>query len=596
MLPFLKSVPVQNYLAVDKFRGINVTEGISPGEYVSCSNVDSLAFPAISSRKKRSLFSLCNGTINGVGSFDGFFYTYYTETPKSIKLFFKGKSYEYKSYSDSTDYTTRRQFATLENCIVIIPDNVIFYTDTLKFKKINVNQVYKSGDIAKKFAAEGLTTANYDYTTLAKRGYITSSSIYSHVCKYSYTGYARDFYCIAFNKDLKAGDVIKVKATVVSPSAEYTSAYTSFVEKIKTQGFSAKIKSITSITHFTPKGTITEVTALNFDSNAINTGGYYDLHFTDITIERLMPDVSHICSFNNRIWAVGGGKVYASKLGEPDAWNDFSVDSHGTLPSSSFASSAATNGDFTAIIPHGNYIYALKENHIHKIYGDTPDEYTISNMTASGCLKGAPTIAVCGIYLVYASNNGICILREGYPKVISKKIGDISPICAAAQGNMYYVLCKHKNGRAIYVYDMDHDMWTMQSCGQNADNLCTNGSDVCFSEGEKLIYLTSDKGEEHEKNVHWNFRLRFDRNEFAQNTAIRLVARISLGKNASYTAYAIYDDDTRGAVVGECFDETESGSSILRLPVKRDLGFCIEFRGVGEFTMKSIKFSYYKSE
>ena len=124
--------------------------------------------------------------------------------------------------------------------------------------------------------------------------------------------------------------------------------------------------------------------------------------------------------------------------------------------------------------------------------------------------------------------------------------------------------------------------------------MAESGKDICISEGGKLIYLTKDDGEEFEKTVRWRFRLRFDRSIFGTNTALRMVAKISLGKNASYSAFAIYDDDTRGAAVGECFDETHSGNSILRLPVKRDSGFSVEFSGVGDFVMKSIRFNYYK--
>lgn len=594
MLPYLSNIPVQNSIAVDSFKGINVREDISLGECVSCSDVAPSSYPVISSRKKRSLHSECDGIINGVGSFDGFFYTYYKENPKEIYLSFGGKDYPYKSFSEESDYTLRRQFATLENAIMIIPDNVVFHTDTKVFERINVRQSANSSTMASKFYAEGLVTGNFDYKTIKEIGYITSKSIYANSRSYTYSGSTRQFYTLTFNTNFKVGDVVRVKADVVSPSSEITTGYTNFVKRMKEEGFSAKIKSITSKSHNTPKGFITEITELVFDSGEVYTGGYTDVYFTSITIERQMPQVSCITSFNNRIWAVGGANIYSSRLASPTEWNDFSVDSQGTVPSASFSTSAGTQGSFTAIIPHGNYIYAFKENHIHKIYGDTPDEYRVTGIEAQGCIKNSFALAVCGLYLIYASNDGICILREGYPKIISRKIGRIIPVCAAARGNLYYLLCSEGKGRVIYVYDLEHDLWTKQSCGENADFLCSDGEDICVADGGKLIYLTKEDGEEYERKVRWNFRLRFDRSVFGDNTAIRVLAKINLGKNASYTAYAIYDDDTRGAVVGECFDETHSGNSVLRLPVKRDSGFSIEFKGVGDFTMKSIKFTYYK--
>lgn len=594
MLPYLSNLPSQSSIAVDSFRGINVRDDISIGEYISCSDIAASSYPVISSRKRRSLHSECDGIINGVGSFDGFFYTYYKDNPKEIYIRFNGTDYPYKEYSESNDYTCRRQFANLEKAIMIIPDNVVFHTDTKEFERINIKQTFNHSSLETKFYAEKLTTDNFSINDIKEVGFITSNSIYANDRVYIYSGGSKYFYTFAFDSGFKVGDVVKIKADVNSSSQEMTSAFSKYVEKMKNEGFTAKIKSVASKTHVTKIGTITEVTELTFNEGSVYTGGFSNLYFTSLTIERQMPEVSCITAFNNRIWAVGGVNIYSSRLASPTEWNDFSVDSMGTVPSASFSTSAGTEGVFTAIIPHGNYIYAFKENHIHKLYGDTPDEYTVTGIEAPGCIKNSFTLAVCGLYLIYASNDGICILREGYPKIISKKIGKINPICAAAWGNTYYLLCSREGGRVIYVYDLEHDLWTMQSCVENADYLCCDGKEICIAEGSRLIYLTKDDGEEYEKHVRWNFRLRFDRSIFGDNTAIRAVAKISLGKNASYTAHVIYDDDTRGAVVGNCFDETHSGNSVLRLPVKKESGFSVEFKGVGDFVMKSIKFSYYK--
>jgi len=144
MLPYLSNLPPQSSMAVDSFGGINVRDDISMGEYVSCSDIDPSSYPVISSRKKRTLHSECDGIINGVGDFDGFFYTYYKENPNEIYLRFKDEDYSYKNYSESSDYTCRRQFANLEKAIMIIPDNVVFHTDTKEFEKVNIRQAINS--------------------------------------------------------------------------------------------------------------------------------------------------------------------------------------------------------------------------------------------------------------------------------------------------------------------------------------------------------------------------------------------------------------------------------------------------------------------
>ena len=111
-----------------------------------------------------------------------------------------------------------------------------------------------------------------------------------------------------------------------------------------------------------------------------------------------------------------------------------------------------------------------------------------------------------------------------------------------------------------------------------------------------IICLTDETVGEQEQNLKWRFRLRFESGFFGPGTSVRGAAGVRLKKNASFTVRCIYDDGTSSAPCGFCFDETPGGCADLRFPVKRDLGFCLEFRGVGGFTLKNLKFSYYKSD
>lgn len=597
MLPRLSNIPAQSYTIIDGFKGINVTNTYESGELCSCADIDSACYPALGSRKKRTLHSLCDGKINGVGSHNGYFYTFYKENPTSIYLYFGGKTYNFTSYSASADYSVKRRFAFLENAILIIPDSVIFFTDTLKFKRSQVKQTLNNSTAQSKFNKESQWSDDYSFTGSKAIGRIYSNRIASLCLNYiPGTSTQFSFYPSDFNKDFEIGDTVTIKFKAFSSSANVSTYYQDMARL--EQGYTVKIKNLVKTTHRIPSSTssITEVTEMVFEDNALSiVAPYLEVNFSEVTIEKKLPPLSFITSHNNRVWGVGANKIYASKLGDADEWNDFSTDSYGTLPSASFQASAGTDGHFTAIIPHGNYIYAFKENHIHKIYGDTPDEYTISNLEAPGCAKDDSTLCVCGIYLMYASNDGICVLRDGYPRVVSKKIGDITPICAASQGGRYYLLCRTDEGKAIYVYDLERDLWTMESCSDDVDNLCSDMSSVCFSDGGSLVYLTPENGLEYEKDVHWNFKLRFDRNRFSLNTAIRAIGRINLEKNSSFTVRVIYDDGSVSAICGFCYDETRYGSAVMRLPIKRDLGFCLEFKGVGGFTLRNIRFNYYKS-
>ena len=597
MLPRLSNIPVQSHTIIDGFKGINVTNTYEAGELCSCTDIDSAAYPAIGTRKKRTLHSSCDGRINGVGSHNGYFYTFYKENPSSVYLYFGGKTYNYTAYSSSDDYSARRRFAFLENAILIIPDSVIFFTDTLKFKRSEFKQSLNNGTAKEKFNKESGGSKTFTFAGNEAIGRIYSNKITSLSLKYIPGASTQYTFCPCnFSGNFEVGDTVTVKFKAFSSTVSVSTYYQDMARL--EQGYTLRIKSLAKTTYRTPalSSAVTEVTEMVFEGNPLSiVSPYAEVNFSEVTIEKKLPPLSFVTSHNNRVWAVGANKVYASKLGDADEWNDFSTDSYGTLPSSSFSASAGTDGNFTAIIPHGNYIYAFKENHIHKIYGDTPDEYTISNLEAPGCAKDGSTLCVCGMYLMYASHDGICVLRDGYPRIVSKKIGYVTPICAASQGGRYYLLCQKGNGRVIYVYDLERDLWTMESCPDDTDNLCSDMSSVCFSDGGSLVYLTPENGSEYERDVHWNFRLRFDRNRFSLNTAIRAIARINLEKNSSFTVRVIYDDDSVSAICGLCYDETKYGSAVMRLPIKRDLGFSLEFKGVGGFTLRNIRFNYYKS-
>ena len=70
--------------------------------------------------------------------------------------------------------------------------------------------------------------------------------------------------------------------------------------------------------------------------------------------------------------------------------------------------------------------------------------------------------------------------------------------------------------------------------------------------------------------------------------------RYSLGKEAFFTARAIYDDATRGAICGAKHDEVFDGGGYMHMPVKRCRSFKIQFRGKGFFCLKSLRFQYYR--
>lgn len=597
MLPYIKNIPYQSSLVLDRFRGINVSSDYEMGELCSSLNTDSSHYPAIGSRKKRTELCEYEGTINGIGSYDGVCYSYYNREGTQIYFVYSGISYEFTSYTESEDFSAKRYFAHAGGEILIMPDKIVFDTATRTFRKVAMSQTadYKSANRKYKLETPGLT-GGYDATSTTIIGWVRHNKIETRMIEFnSLTGVSWDFYTIDFSDKIRPGDMLFIKLEGVLDGFQENQEYLNCRSRWL-NGMWVKVKDVVWTTHKLYSGEkLTEITELLFEDNSLDVAGANYIDFTNISIERYIPDLDKIISYNNRIWAIRGDKIYTSRLGDAGEWNDYTVDSYGTLPSSCFSSSAGTPGDFTDIYQHGNYIYAFKENYIHKIYGDTPDEYSFSNLEALGCVKNTNTISVCGNYLMYVSDEGVCMLRDGYPKVVSKKIGKLSPVCAASYNGKYYLICNKDDGRVIYIYDPEHDIWSMENCADDADNIYSDTKSLVYTEGGAIIYLSDDEGDDFEEEVEWNFRLRFDRNAFTKNTSVRAVARIDLGEDGEFEVKAVYDDGTEGNVCRASYDSYPKGRVTLRLPIKRDLGFYLDFSGRGSFEMRSIKFNYYKS-
>lgn len=581
---------------VKAFGGINVREDSQAGELTASENMCSQKHPALCSRDRRTLSAKLERTINGTGSFEGYIYTSYTSDGKRIFFTYQNTDYEYTSYTKSEDFAAERKFAALADCILIIPDNVIFWIATKKFEQITSTQNHSVSTARAKFKVESKGMTYLDSITISHIAMLTSTAVTSSTTTYTANGGTTTFYYCSFSNEFEVGEVVTLKINLFSRSAESNAAYTAYRNKMA-KGVTVKIKSITTTTYSSPSGTVTNRSALVFE-DAVDTGGYSDLYITSMTIERTMPALSDICSFGNRIWAISGKEIMTSKLSDAAEWNDFSVDDYGTLPYACFNTAAQTEGDFTAIVPYGNYIYAFKENSIHRIFGDSPDEYTLHTEIARGVGKGmGKCLCVCAGSVIYAASDGIYRYRGDYPQKISECLGDIpTPVDAAATEEKYYLLCDDGTKKLMYVYDIRRDMWHTESVPDESAFLCSYANGVCLFTKDSVINLcrASDIEDEYEKNVSWQFKMRIDDKLFGKKGYGRLSLRYSLSQGAAFTVRAHYDDGSSGAVCGACYDEADSMGCMLFMPIKRCLWFELEFKGIGEFTLKSMKLKFYR--
>lgn len=591
-LPILTKNIQREEKIIKSFGGINKSESYSLGELIDSENMCAANAPSLCSRSKRSCIIKCERKITGMYGFDKLFYTSYDSKNNEIYLTYGNTDYNMSEYSSAPDFSTKRSFAALNGQILIIPDNVIFNTNSATFTKICISQKSTEYTAKDKFSEES-SESSYLNNSPWILGTVKHNSIKSEKSAYP-ASKKYDFYSICFDLDLKIGDVITVKMQLGSSKAQYNSDYSKYIDKMK-NGITLKIKEIITETHTTLSGeTITENVELKFDDNIIDTYGLNQLEIEWISIEKGIPKIDCMCSFNNRIWATSGKEIYTSKLGDAGEWNDFTVDDYGTLPYACFTTEAQTDGDFTGITSYGSYIYAFKENYIHKIYGDEPDEYRLYTTEACGIAKKfEQCCAKVADSLIYAAKDGIYTFRDNFPQKISDKIPyEISPLSFASSNGKCYILsdCDQKY---IYVYDTKKEIWHKENADDIQFLISFEGNVYAASES-KIICLTeifdSDKAEQ---SVKWKFKIKFDEKLTNKKCFGKAAIRYSLGNNASFTVKALYDD-TRGAICGAQYDENNIGGCVIHMPIKRCMCFYLEFRGIGEFSLKSIKFCFFK--
>lgn len=596
MLPIMRTNVRFEEKTLKSFGGINVGEDSAIGELCMSENMSSHLFPSLCARNARTVAASSERIINGMGSFEGCIYTSYTPDAKHIYFTFGGVDYEYTSYSASKDFTIGRKFASLADTILIVPDNVVFSVKTKQFAKATLSHTQNSSTAKTKFRSEAPNSNMLDSQTIDFIGTLSHNSLNIRHLSYNYSNYSRTFNYASFPDIFKAGVVITLKLSVYANSYDDSTAYYKFVDKMAA-GITLKIKSVTTSKHTVPSGTITETIGLTFDNNSINMSGLSSVYVRSFTVERSMPQLESICAYDNRVWGISGKTVYASKLGDATEWNDFSVDSYGTLPSASFSTQAPTEGKFTAIVPYGNYIYAFKENAIHKIYGDEPDEYTLHTDICRGVGEGmTDCVSIGASSLIYASADGVYIYRGDYPRKISQSIGKLpTPISAAATEEFYYILCSQNGRKLIYVYDLTRGIWHSETAPEKSSLLTSASNEVYLADGGTLWCLSQSPDDENgERTVRWKMRMRVDDRLFGKKGYGRLAIRYSLRRDASFTVRAIYDDGSRGAVCGARFDEADSSGASLQLPIKRCLWFELEFSGMGKFILKSMNLKFYR--
>lgn len=286
-------------------------------------------------------------------------------------------------------------------------------------------------------------------------------------------------YAERFAKWIRPGDTVKV--TKVKEDGEVLTDYVKFIKKVNS-GTDTK-----SYTYFA------------FDPVVISTSAS---SYSKITIERAVPDLSFAFCHDNRLWGVEKDKIYASKLGDPFNFTDYSL-----IADASWTVGIASSGPFTGGIAYNGYPTFFKEDRIIRVSGNYPSQYsTYETADVPGVAKGSgKSLAVCNGYLYYLSPEGVCAYSGSYPSVIGEDIGEVlSYGCGGAGGDKYYLEAERippvasdipplgKGGKVMYVYDTRVRAWLKEE-KLEAAGFTDIGRDLYALTEDGIYLLDSEK-------------------------------------------------------------------------------------------------------
>jgi len=582
MLPLMRSRNPDKHYQVTAFGGINPSYSRSINEISAGINMSSRIYPALSSARSHTTDKNTENEILTAGYFDKL---YTVEKASDGKVYLCTDNTQTEISQSLAEVHTDRTLAFLKDEILIIPDNVIYHTNTATTEPGCVSESISKTSNQAKFESESGTDSSLPmpYNTWYS-AYLTGNSIVSMSAGYRVSSTSYTFYHFSVSGNFAAGDVVTLKMNVKPIDATQDSAYRAYCKKMQ-DGITLKIKSLTSTRHSTPNGTITEYTSIIFDDNSIDLGGYDEVFVLGVTVEKGIPNFIDICSFENRVWGITSDELCASKLGDSSEWNDFSVDDYGTLPSSCFKTEVESDGDFTAITAYNGHIYAFKEDCIYKVYGSEPAEYSLVKLSFPGVAKGCKdTLASVNGTLYYMSKNGICSFNGSTVRLISTEfnLDVLSADYSGSDERFYYI--NFQDLSCIYVYDTRYGIWHQISSPESIRSI------VMSDEGLKLVTSGSVMSMNTSPSNNWSFAYRFGVKEFVSKHICAVHIRYSLSSEGNVKISLINKHASYELTSAE--GEAKDRILAVRIPVSCSEDAELKFEGTGDFVLSSLKVTY----
>lgn len=411
---------------ISEFRGYNHGSRIPNNEFWDMNNVCGDAYPLIKPRKKRALvrtFAKPNGLY-----------------AHEKLCWIDGTDFFYDGVKRGTVEDSPKQLVGMGAYILIFPDKKFYNTNTGEFGSMT-NKTTASGSVSATLCRlDGTAYSNYTVSATAPANptdgalWIDTSET-PHVLKQYSTSYGM--------WSSVATTYVKITASGIGEGfAEYDGVTISGMQNSALNG---------EFVLYGAGNDYVIVTAI-IDAVATQTGG--------LVIERKVPDMDYVTESNNRLWGCSSEnhEIYACALGDPKNWSRYLG-----IATDSYAVTVGTPGEFTGCITHLGYVLFFKEDVIHKIYGNKPSNFQLSDTICRGVQKGSEkSLVIVNETLYYKARQDVCAYNSALPASISEQFGDVQyrDAVAGASGSKYYISMRDHTGTpAIFVYDEVRGMW-----------------------------------------------------------------------------------------------------------------------------------------
>ena len=165
------------------------------------------------------------------------------------------------------------------------------------------------------------------------------------------------------------------------------------------------------------------------------------------------------------------------------------------ISTDSWTASCGTDGQFTGAITHMGYPLFFKENYVHKVYGNYPEQFQIQTTACNGVQEGSHnSLAIVNTTLFYKGRSGVCAYDGSLPTEISYALANeaYSEAVGGSHGNKYYISMKDvSDEHHLFVYDTQKGMWHREDDLQ-VDCFCScRGEMYAISNGKIITLLGS---------------------------------------------------------------------------------------------------------